>query len=150
MKIRLILNTLECIHFASYSFLLCLTIFYLLTEAFNPFIFNMPTDIFWFKSTLLLRAICFSYSVFIFLFFFCLFFFFFWIACFPPFCVFLNQFGNCILYFHPFSGYPRNYSTHKSLTWVLQKVEPPAKVKVLLLYLRGVAQECKDKEKKEK
>ena len=90
MKIRLILNTLECIHFASYSFLLCLTIFYLLTEAFNPFIFNMPTDIFWFKSTLLLRAICFSYSVFIFLFFFCLFFFFFWIACFPPFCVFLN------------------------------------------------------------
>ena len=48
---------------ASYSFLLCLTIFYLLTEAFNPFIFNIPTDIFWFKSTILLRAICFSYSI---------------------------------------------------------------------------------------
>ena len=50
---------------------------FLLTEAFSPFIFNVPTDTFWFKSTILLCAICFNYSIFIFLFFlafFCLFF----------------------------------------------------------------------------
>lgn len=40
----------------------------LLTEAFCPFIFNVSTDIFGFKSTTLLCAICFNYSVFAFLF----------------------------------------------------------------------------------